>query len=95
MIDQSIKHTYNTNVCSHSGPIQEIVVSDTCARQCTVSNKFNYEPGTTYEFTYATDVRTAIQGASEDHSGVHLTAKVFLDFVSQCEMTMRVIILGI
>ena len=75
---------------SISGPIQEIVISDKCAAQCTVSSKFNYKPGTTYEFTYETDVRTAIQGASEDHAGVHMVSRVFLDFVSKCEMVMRV-----
>ncbi|XP_052777718.1 uncharacterized protein LOC128215025 [Mya arenaria] len=74
---------------SQAGPIQEIQISDKCARQCTVSNQFNYEPGTTYEFTYETDIRTAVQGASEDHAGVHLTSKVYLDFASKCEMIMR------
>ncbi|XP_052777737.1 vitellogenin-like [Mya arenaria] len=74
---------------SKAGPIQEIQISDKCARQCTVSHQFNYEPGTTYEFTYETDIRTAVQGASEDHAGVHLTSKVYLDFASKCEMIMR------
>ncbi|XP_052255844.1 uncharacterized protein LOC127861416 isoform X2 [Dreissena polymorpha] len=74
---------------SQAGPIQDIVISDKCATQCTVSNKFNYKPETTYEFTYETDVRTTIKGASEDHAGVHMVSRVFLDFVSKCEMVMR------
>lgn len=55
-----------------------------------VSSQFNYEAGKTYEFTYETELRTAIQGASEEHAGVHLTATVHMDFLSKCEMVMRV-----
>ena len=85
-------HFYKLIFCFNIilGPIQEVSIRDQCAQRCTVSNKFNYEAGTTYEFTYETDVRTAIQGASEDHAGVHLTSNVYLDFVSQCEMVLRV-----
>ncbi|KAL4235815.1 hypothetical protein ACF0H5_004205 [Mactra antiquata] len=72
-----------------AGPIQEVKIADKCAKQCTVSNQFNYEPGTTYEFNYETELRTAVQGASEDHAGIHMKSTAYLDFISKCEMVLR------
>ena len=54
------------------------------------SNKFNYEPGTTYEFEYETELLTSLQGAAKDHAGVKLTAIVHLEFKSKCELSMKV-----
>ena len=71
-------------------PIQETVSTDQCATQCTTTSKFNYEPGTTYEFEYDTKIRTSLQGAAEDFSGVEMSAIVHMEFTSKCELTMRV-----
>ena len=54
------------------------------------SNKFNYEPGTTYEFEYKAELQTSLQGAAKDHAGVQLTATVHLEFKSKCELSMKV-----
>ena len=73
-----------------SVPIQETVSTDQCATQCTATSKFNYEPGTTYEFEYDTEIQTSLQGAAEDFSGVQMSAIVHMEFTSKCEVTMRV-----
>ena len=44
----------------------------------------------TYEYDYTTDIDTSMQGASEDKSGILMTAKVYIDVVSKCEMSLRV-----
>ena len=54
------------------------------------SQKFGYVDGTTYEYDYTTDIDTSMQGASEDKSGILMTAKVYIDVVSKCEMSLRV-----
>ena len=54
------------------------------------SDKFNYVPGKTYEFQYDTEVRTSVQGSSEDHAGVHMSATVHMEILSKCELVMRV-----
>ena len=71
-------------------PMRETVSTDQCATQCTATSKFNYEPGTTYEFEYDTTIRTSLEGAAEDFSGVDMSAIVHMEFTSKCELTMRV-----
>ena len=56
----------------------------------TATSQFNYEPGTTYQFEYDTEIRTSLQGSAEDYSGVKMSAIVHMEFTSKCEMTMRV-----
>ena len=86
---QSINPTHP--VLFHSSvPIQETVSRDQCATQCKATSKFNYEPGTTYEFEYDTEIQTSLQGAAEDFSGVQMSAIVHMEFTSKCEVTMWV-----
>ena len=54
------------------------------------SDKFNYIPGRTYEFQYDTEIGTSVQGSSEDHAGVHMSATVHMEVHSKCELVMRV-----
>jgi len=54
------------------------------------SNKFNYDEGTTYEFQYQNEIRTSVNGASEDYAGHEFLAKVHMDFLTKCEINMRV-----
>ncbi|XP_060598017.1 vitellogenin-like, partial [Ruditapes philippinarum] len=72
-----------------ASPIQEVGSTNQCANQCTVTSQFRYESGKTYEYRYETEIRTAIQGASEDQAGVDMSAKVYIDFLSKCEMVIR------
>uniref|UniRef100_A0A1I8HY32 Vitellogenin domain-containing protein n=1 Tax=Macrostomum lignano TaxID=282301 RepID=A0A1I8HY32_9PLAT len=48
-----------------------------------------YTPGKSYTFNYMTGVRSEIKGASEESTGLRLTAKVVLDAFSTCELAMR------
>ncbi|XP_063427202.1 apolipophorins-like [Mytilus trossulus] len=69
-----------------AGPI---INTGSCSTRCTETKKFGYETGKTYEYDYTTDVDTTVQGASEEKAGVQLTAKVYIDVVSKCEMNLR------
>ena len=54
------------------------------------SNKFGYQPGTTYEYDYDVDTTTLIQGASEGMSGLKMTAKVQVEVLSKCDLVLKV-----
>ncbi|XP_045158693.2 uncharacterized protein LOC123524511 [Mercenaria mercenaria] len=60
-----------------------------CSRTCTGSNKFNYVPGKTYNYKYESDIKTQVQGASDDHASLHLSAVVQLEILSKCEISMK------
>lgn len=63
-----------------------------CAVTCpdTSNAKFQYNAGQTYEYTYESDIKTTVAGASE-HSSLHMRATVLLDVISTCELTLRLI----
>ena len=54
------------------------------------TNKFGYQPGTTYEFDYDVDTTTLLQGASEGLSGMKMSAKVKLEVLSKCDLVLQV-----
>ncbi|KAK3093078.1 hypothetical protein FSP39_010780 [Pinctada imbricata] len=54
------------------------------------TNKFGYQPGTTYEFDYDVDTATLLQGASEGLSGMKMSAKVKLEVLSKCDLVLQV-----
>ena len=57
------------------------------------SNKFHYEIGKSYAYRYSVDVATYVNGTDSNQSRLHLTAKVYLDVISKCDFTLRVILL--
>ena len=67
-----------------SGSLQQCAIS--CPQ---AAGKFSYMPGQTYEYRYNADIQTNIPG-SRDQSNLHLSASVFLDVVSPCELSLRV-----
>lgn len=54
------------------------------------SNKFQFRTGKTYQYAYESEIKTLIQGASEDHASLHMTADVDLEIISKCELSMNV-----
>ncbi|XP_021356772.1 uncharacterized protein LOC110452518 [Mizuhopecten yessoensis] len=73
---------------SFAGPVSPIS-GDSCARQCTESSKFLYQPGTVYEFRYEGKTSTGIHGASEDNAGLKITSNVLIGVISKCELTLE------
>ena len=53
-------------------------------------NKFGFKTGRTYFYKYESDINTQIQGASEDHAALQLTADVDLEVLSKCELSLKV-----
>ena len=60
-----------------------------CCRH-TDTGKFNMETGSTYEYDYASDVKTMMLGASEEHSSLHMTASLHIEVLQKCEMALKV-----
>ena len=54
------------------------------------TTKFSYEPGKTYEYAYESDLKTWVNGASEDHSSLHIRATAQIEVLSRCEMVLKV-----
>ena len=50
----------------------------------------NYAPGKTYQFRYSAETVTALQGAAEELSGLHITSFVDIEVISKCEMVLNV-----
>ena len=48
------------------------------------------ETGSTYEYDYASDVKTMMLGASEEHSSLHMTASLHIEVLQKCEMALKV-----
>ena len=70
------------------GPISN---DDTCATAtCSESIKFGYSVGSTYRFTYEADTVTSLQGASEEHSSLHVRAAADIHVLSPCEHVLTV-----
>lgn len=62
-----------------------------CSVSCPVSStssKFSYEPGKTYEYTYESDIKTSVPGATE-HSSLHMRSTIQLEVISTCKMVLR------
>ncbi|XP_033737047.1 LOW QUALITY PROTEIN: uncharacterized protein LOC117325169 [Pecten maximus] len=76
---------------SFAGPVTTVtpVSSGSCARECTESSKFLYQPGTVYEFRYEGKTSTGIHGASEDNAGLRITASALIGVISKCEFTLE------
>lgn len=61
-----------------------------CAGHCTKPElPPAYKSGRAYTFDYSTDMRTFIRGASEEPTGLRLTAKAVFDFLTPCEVALR------
>ncbi|XP_069127420.1 uncharacterized protein [Argopecten irradians] len=73
---------------SFAGPVTP-VSSGSCARQCTESSKFLYEPGTVYEYQYDGKTSTGIHGASEDNAGLRITSSVSIAAISKCDFSLE------
>ena len=71
-----------------SGPIN--VDDNTCATTCTESAKFSYEVGQTYSFVYEADTVTSLQGATEEHSSLHVRSAADIHVLSPCEFALTV-----
>jgi len=54
------------------------------------TSKFNYVPGTTYEFGYVADIESAMVGTSAEKSKLQLQATAAIHAVSSCDMTLQV-----
>ena len=53
-------------------------------------NKFSYRVGTIYEYTYETETKTGIQGATEEQGGLKVTATAEIEVLSKCELLLTV-----
>jgi hypothetical protein len=53
---------------------------------CKYWNKFSYRVGTIYEYTYETETKTGIQGATEEQGGLKVTATAEIEVLSKCEL---------
>lgn len=69
-----------------SGPIS--LDDNTCATTCTESSKFQYSVGQKYSFAYEADTVTSLQGASEEHSSLHIRANAHFSVLSPCEFML-------
>ncbi len=54
------------------------------------SSKFSYTPDQTYEYSYESDIRTSITGATEEHSSLHVRATAKVEVLRPCEMVLWV-----
>ena len=61
----------------------------TCATTCPENTKFIYEPGKTYDYQYESDMKTWVNGATDEHSSLHMRATVQLEVLSRCEMVLK------
>lgn len=59
-----------------------IVISD--------NSKFDYQPGSVYEFSYNAKTTTRMNGASEDSASINMNAKVEIEPLTKCDLVMRV-----
>jgi len=60
-----------------------------CSRTCTDTTKFNYVQGTTYTYRYQGDVITKVKGASDEHSGMHMTATAEIEVLDKCDFALK------
>ncbi|CAH1772638.1 unnamed protein product [Owenia fusiformis] len=60
-----------------------------CSSHCKESVKFRYQPGTTYSYRYEADTVTSVQGASEEHSSLHIRATANIEVIEPCEMVLK------
>ncbi|XP_046361600.2 uncharacterized protein LOC124138779 [Haliotis rufescens] len=60
-----------------------------CAKSCTGTSKFNYVPGTTYEFVYNVQTQTSMEGASSERASLGIRASADIEVLSKCEMALR------
>ncbi|XP_071116773.1 uncharacterized protein [Haliotis cracherodii] len=74
-----------------AGPItyQSRDETTSCARRCRDTNKFNYLPGTTYEFDYNVQTHTSMEGASGDQATLGIRATADIEVLSKCDMALR------
>ncbi|KAL3871450.1 hypothetical protein ACJMK2_039447 [Sinanodonta woodiana] len=73
-----------------AGPIAETISTEyTCATTCTGPSKFSYRSETTYVYQYDVETKTAVMGSFDHHSGLHMSAKVHIEVLNQCEFVMR------
>ncbi|KAJ8307373.1 hypothetical protein KUTeg_015457 [Tegillarca granosa] len=78
-------------VGTQAGPIDTLSrETQTCARTCTGTNKFNYEQDKTYEFEYISKTSTSMVGASEGQADLEVTATAHVEVISKCELVLRV-----
>ena len=61
-----------------------------CEWYFTGNNKFSYQPGKTYEYQYEVLTNTAMQGAAEEKSELHLRATAHIEVISKCELSLSV-----
>lgn len=54
------------------------------------TNKFDYQPGTVYEFSYDAKTTTKMNGASEDSAIINMNANVEIEPITKCDLVMRV-----
>ena len=54
------------------------------------SNNFQYTVGNTYTYTYETDTITKVEGATEEHSSLHIQAKADIEVISKCDFVLNV-----
>lgn len=55
------------------------------------NSKFIYEPGKTYDYQYESDLKTWVNGGTEEHSSLHMRATVQMEVLSRCEMVLKVL----
>ena len=54
------------------------------------TNKFDYQPGTVYQFSYDAKTTTRMNGASEDSAHINMKANVEIEPITKCNLIMRV-----
>jgi len=76
-----------------AGPINVEDGNQKCARTCTESlsdnAKFQYSAGTTYQFSYAGEAVTRLEGSSKDSSALKIAATADVEVLSQCEFSLK------
>uniref|UniRef100_A0A1C9ZV19 Apolipophorin long isoform n=1 Tax=Uroteuthis edulis TaxID=55720 RepID=A0A1C9ZV19_9MOLL len=79
-------------VLANAGPVYKLAATEesACALTCSDTNKFDYQPGTVYQFSYDAKTTTKMNGASEDSANIHMTAMVEIEPLTKCDLVMRI-----
>ncbi|XP_076341847.1 uncharacterized protein LOC143242367 isoform X2 [Tachypleus tridentatus] len=60
-----------------------------CARHCTETKKFNYDPGRTYVYDYESHTVTTLQGTASEKSQLYIKAQVEIEALSKCDFSLQ------